>query len=91
MHDFARIHSHGLHRSSVGDVMQTPLMANAAHSPADTQRNEHRLGGAAHHVVRGRPPLRRARPRFRSPSRTTLQRFARTERFPAARIVDSAR
>lgn len=34
MHDFARIHSHGLHRSSVGDVMQTPLMANAAHSPA---------------------------------------------------------
>ncbi len=34
MHGFARIHSQGLHRSSVGDVMQTPLMANAAHSPA---------------------------------------------------------
>lgn len=30
----ARIHGQGLHRSSVGDVMQTPLMANAAHSPA---------------------------------------------------------
>jgi hypothetical protein len=34
MHGFARIHSRGLHRSSVGDVMQTPLMANTAHSPA---------------------------------------------------------
>lgn len=34
MHGFARIHSQRLHRSSVGDVMQTPLMANAAHSPA---------------------------------------------------------
>jgi hypothetical protein len=34
MRGFAGIHSRGLHRSSVGDVMQTPLMANAAHSPA---------------------------------------------------------
>lgn len=34
MHGFARIHSRELDRSIVGDVMQTPLMANAAHSPA---------------------------------------------------------
>lgn len=34
MHGLARIHSRRPHRPRVGDVMQTPLMANAAHSPA---------------------------------------------------------
>lgn len=33
MHGVARIYSRGLHHSSVGDVMQTPHMSNATHSP----------------------------------------------------------
>ncbi len=34
MHGLACIHSRGCTAQSVGDVMQTPVMVNAAHSPA---------------------------------------------------------